>query len=53
MSSEIDRQGSQQNHDEPAHLFNYDAFPDLRGLGWDSVKGLIEAVPIEVLAEMS
>ena len=45
------RQGSQQNPDEPACLFNYNAFADLRGLGWDSVKGLIEVAPIEVPAE--
>ena len=51
MSSEIAQQGSQQHLDEPARLFNYDAFADLRGLGWDSVNGLIEATPIEVPAE--
>ena len=51
MSSEIARPGSQQNPDEPARLLNYDAFADLRGLGWASVKGLIEVAPIEVPAE--
>ena len=51
MSSEMARQGSQQNSDEPSRLFNYDAFADLRELGWDLVKGLIEAAPIEVPAE--
>ena len=45
------RQGSQQNSDKPAPLFNYDAFADLRGLGWDSVKGLIEAATIDVPPE--
>ena len=47
----IARQGSQQNPDEPVRLFKYDAFADLRGLGWDLVKGLIEEAPIEVQAE--
>ena len=51
MSSERARQGSKQDPDEPAHLFNYDAFADLGGLGWDSVKGMIEAAPTEVPAE--
>ena len=51
MSSKIARQGSQQNPDEPARLLNYNAFADLRGLGWDSVKELIEAAPIEVRPE--
>ena len=51
MSSEMARQGSQQNPDEPGRLLHYDAFVDLRGLGWDSVKGLIEVAPIEVPAE--
>ena len=51
MSSEMARQGSQRNPDEPARLFNYDAFASRRGLGWDSVKRLIEAVSIEVPAK--
>ena len=51
MSSEVARQGSQQIPDEPACVFNYDAFADFRGLGWDSVKGLIEAASIELPAE--
>ena len=51
MSSEMARQGLQQNLDEPARLINYDAFADLRGLGSDLVKGLIEAAPIEIPAE--
>ena len=51
MSSEIARQGSQRNPDEPSSPFNYDAFADLRGLGWDWVKRRIEAASIEVPAE--
>ena len=51
MSSEIARQASQQNPDEPARPSNYDAFADMRELGWDSVKGLVEAALIEVPAE--
>ena len=48
MSSEMARLESQQNPDERSRLFNYDPFADARGFGCDSVKGLIEAAPVEV-----
>ena len=51
MSSEIARQGSQQNPEEAARLFNYDGFADLGELGWNSLIGLIAAAPIEIQSE--
>jgi len=48
MSPNIARRTSQQDPGEQPNLFNLDAFADLRGLEWESVRGLIEAVSIEV-----
>ena len=51
MASDMAQQRSQQNPNAPPSLFTYDAFAYLRGLGWDSVRGQIEAAPIELSNE--
>ena len=51
MSCDMAQQESQQNPNDSPSLFTFDAFAYPRGLGWDSVRGVIEAALIEVTNE--